>query len=206
VQKLIARWNPARDAWETEMTGLFCEHSDVYSETWPTSGMTHAGTAYELPTSAPRTDGSACSSLLPTPDASMGNGGRMRSQEAIDSRAHQIDLNCLPRLLPTPRTSDTNGIGEHGTGGQDLRTVVSLLPTPTTTQRGTEANLDTRPGARANLHNTVQLLPTPRASDGPDASSHARSWSTTDRNLHTLVKNGELTSPPSDAGNPSSVA
>lgn len=34
-------------------------------------------------------------------------------------------------LLPTPRVSDTNGPGVHGSGGQDLRTAVSLLATPT---------------------------------------------------------------------------
>jgi DNA (cytosine-5)-methyltransferase 1 len=34
-------------------------------------------------------------------------------------------------LLPTPRTSDTNGAGQHGDGGMDLRTTVTLLPTPT---------------------------------------------------------------------------
>ena len=34
------------------------------------------------------------------------------------------------QLLPTPRTSDTNGAGQHGTGGADLRTAVQLLPTP----------------------------------------------------------------------------
>ncbi len=33
-------------------------------------------------------------------------------------------------LLPTPRTSDTNGAGHHGDGGMDLRTTVTLLPTP----------------------------------------------------------------------------
>lgn len=33
-------------------------------------------------------------------------------------------------MLPTPRTSDTNGPGAHGTGGLDLRTAVTLLPTP----------------------------------------------------------------------------
>jgi hypothetical protein len=36
-------------------------------------------------------------------------------------------------LLPTPRTSDTNGPGLHGDGGMDLRTAVTLLPTPRTT-------------------------------------------------------------------------
>lgn len=35
------------------------------------------------------------------------------------------------RLLPTPRTTDSNGAGEHGSGGPDLRTQVQrLLPTP----------------------------------------------------------------------------
>ena len=55
-----------------------------------------------------------------------------------------------------------------------------------------------------------RLLPTPRASDGPDASSHGRTWSKTDRSLHTLVHLGELTGvstpPPSTAGNKSSDA
>lgn len=34
-------------------------------------------------------------------------------------------------LLPSPRTTDMNGPGVHGTGGQDLRTTISLLPTTT---------------------------------------------------------------------------
>jgi hypothetical protein len=32
---------------------------------------------------------------------------------------------------PTPRTSDTNGPGLHGDGGMDLRTAVTMWPTPT---------------------------------------------------------------------------
>ncbi len=54
-----------------------------------------------------------------------------------------------PGLLPTPRTSDTNGTGTRGNGGPDLRTVVSLLPTPRATdgthggpnQRGSSGDL-----------------------------------------------------------------
>ena len=87
----IAHWNPVRDVWETGAGGLFCEHSGVYSETWPRSGMTRNGSAFELPTWEPAT----------------GAGGSS--------------------LLPTPRVSDANGPGLHGTGGQDLRTAVANL-------------------------------------------------------------------------------
>ena len=68
----LANWNPARDAWETSHShiDLFSELSAVYSETFPSWGMTRGGVAYELPTSAPPTAGSVSSSspgLLPTP-------------------------------------------------------------------------------------------------------------------------------------------
>jgi hypothetical protein len=42
-------------------------------------------------------------------------------------------------LLPSPRTSDTNGAGHHGDGGMDLRTAVAeipLLPTPAVNDMG----------------------------------------------------------------------
>ena len=71
-QKPLARWNSARDVWETLGTeGLLCEHLVVWSETWPTSVMWDGCTAYELPTWEQRTDGSGTSSLplLPTPRA-----------------------------------------------------------------------------------------------------------------------------------------
>lgn len=53
--------------------------------------------------------------LLPTPRASRGAS----ATETVD-------------LLPTPVSSDANGVGEHGVGGSDLRTEVALLPTPNT--------------------------------------------------------------------------
>jgi len=70
VPQPLAIWSSARDAWETPGTeGLFCEHLDVFSETFPTSGMTLSGVAYELPTWEPATDVSESSYLLPTPAA-----------------------------------------------------------------------------------------------------------------------------------------
>lgn len=67
------------------------------------------------------------------------------------------------RLLPTPLTSDRKGAGPHGEGSPGLQTkVLDLLPTPTTSQRGTDAGAATRDGAGPNLHNAVAaLLPTP---------------------------------------------
>lgn len=44
--------------------------------------------------------------LLPTPDANMGNGGRVRSREALARGDRQVNLNDLPRLLPTPAVND----------------------------------------------------------------------------------------------------
>src|SRR5699024_5015232 len=67
--------------------------------------------------------------LLPVPQA------RDYKDHQVQVAGHRPDdkdsINRdIPRLLPTPRTSDTNGPGVHGTGGQDLRTVIDLLPTP----------------------------------------------------------------------------
>ena len=67
----LAQWNPIRDCWETTEESLFGPLA-VYSETWPTSGMTRSGVAYALPTWEPATDDSACS-YLPTPVAAEGS-------------------------------------------------------------------------------------------------------------------------------------
>src|SRR5699024_4394043 len=65
--------------------------------------------------------------LLPTP-------------QTRDYKDHQVQVaghrpedkdsinRAIAHLLPTPRTSDTNGPGVHGTGGQDLRTVIDAMP------------------------------------------------------------------------------
>ena len=73
---------------------------------------------------------------------------------------------CPPSLpsgstLPTPRSADGNGPGRHGDGGLDLKTAVSLLPTPPATRGGSATE-------------TVALLPTPRASDGTKGGPNQR--------------------------------
>jgi hypothetical protein len=161
--------------------GLLSELLDVYSETFPISGMTRNGLAFERPTPARRMDGSVSS------------------------------------FLPTPRTSDTNGAGQHGDCGPDLRTVVSLLPTPGVADA--TGGHERRGGERSNellLKGVVKtLLPTPDAS-AANSGEHPDTWLVRRERVKATAKNGngmgmplsiaaqligEPTSPRSDGGN-----
>jgi hypothetical protein len=146
------------------MESLLCEHSAVFSATWPTSGMTRRGSVYELPMSAHRMAGSGSSSSrnLATPTASIAKGGF--PQDSHGKRDLRLDL------LPTPTVSDANGSGTHGDGGPDLRTTVAArLPTPDATHgRKTTRTGDLLPGG------VEKLLPTPRATDGEKGGPNQR--------------------------------
>lgn len=65
-----------------------------------------------------------------------------RSDAALSGDADQV------ALLPTPVSSDGNGPGTHGDGGADLRTTVTLLPTPSVAD--VEGGRKTRSGDRNN--------------------------------------------------------
>src|SRR5215210_3349863 len=103
----MASWNPATGVWETATVSL-CGHSAPYSETWPTSGTTRAGTAYARPTWALRTAGSASSSLLGTPRAQHGEDRNSAVWERDLSQPQNLE-NQLARLLPTPTASEGSG-------------------------------------------------------------------------------------------------
>ena len=137
--KQIANWNSARDVWEVQTTGLFCEHSDVFSETWPSSGMTRGGTAYEQPTSAPRMVGSASSSLLPTPEAKLSDSGPDYARATRPGSGGDDLTTTLHRLLPTPTVQDasnTAGPSQLDRNSLPLNTIVTLLPTPACNDMG----------------------------------------------------------------------
>lgn len=141
------------------MESLFCGHLDVYSETWPTSGMTVSGVAYEQPTWEPHTaDSESLSSphdetLFLTPVASegtkpsnvMGVARRLTTGQVF--LTNQIVSLCgldpteqaSSKLLPTPCAGDGDGRGmQHpdkrkAAGHQvQLGSVAEyqLLPTP----------------------------------------------------------------------------
>ena len=94
----FAVWNPTRGVWETSQPDLY-GHLAPYSETWPTSGTTHDGSAYPLPQSGHHTPGSAFLSspgaLFRTPLASdSARGGetldQVRARRGTIALSHQV--------------------------------------------------------------------------------------------------------------------
>lgn len=94
----FAVWNPTRGVWETSQPDLY-GHLAPYSETWPTSGTTQAGSAYPLPPSAHRIPGSESSSsptaLFRTPLASdSARGGetldQVKARRGTIALSHQV--------------------------------------------------------------------------------------------------------------------
>ena len=101
----IAQWNNARGVWETYPGGvdMFCGHSEPYSATLPTSGMTRGGQLWPLPTPVPPTGDAGCSSspALPTPMARDGKG------RAINHRDGGLCLTGAVQTMPDHRTDPT---------------------------------------------------------------------------------------------------
>lgn len=159
MPKPIGTWNPARGTWDDPngAIDLLSEHSEPFSATWPTSGMTRAGAAYELPTPALPTAATASSSL-PTPRASRGASGTetMYALGAERTDEHRTQGQVSP---PTPTTSAAKGAWSGGEGGPNLQAAV-LLPTPMTGYSGRDAEtwLDQRPAGNGQRRTVISDL------------------------------------------------
>ena len=92
------------------------------------------------------------------------------------------------RLLPLETLVPPIGANEFSS----LPTGAEMFHTPDTMPDApnTGSNTKSKPAGLGNQ--VMSLLPTPRASDGPEATSHGRTWSATDRSLHTLVHLREI--------------
>ena len=130
AQKPVAMWNSVRGVWEKpETVSLLCEHLELFSESWMTSGSMRNGVVYGLPMQERPTSDSGSSfspiaetNLLRTVSAIEGEGGaisekrareRNRMLQVRDQVAELAALNGLKvsesirqSLLPTPNTMD----------------------------------------------------------------------------------------------------
>jgi DNA (cytosine-5)-methyltransferase 1 len=126
----------------------------------------------------------AAVNLLPTPDASMSTRGGMLSPGAAllrvadNRRSSNLD-DVVASLLPSPTASDVFGAGRAAgvQGGNNLRTAISLLPTPKASD-GSNGEPNQRDGAgNYYLPAVANLLPTPRATDiGTEGRRSSEGW------------------------------
>ena len=137
--------------------------SAASSPTWPRAGMTRIGTAYRLRPSAPRTCATGSSSW-PTPTARDWKG------EGFDGQLpNAVMMWPTPTPTPTPTPADGSGGPGHSgrAGGLNLRTAVTVYPTPKAT--------DGDRGGRGDLLAVVRTGQTSRRRDWPTPTANRRS-------------------------------
>lgn len=101
----FAVWDGRRDVWTTGRPDLF-DDMPVFMDAWPKAGVLVLGRVWRL-----NADDRMVSGLLASPKASDGvKGGPNQSYGAGGG-----PLPAMVATLPTPRTSDANGAGAHGT-------------------------------------------------------------------------------------------
>jgi hypothetical protein len=177
VQKQIAVWNTELKLWSKPQMGLLSEHLELYSATWPTSGMTVNGVAYELPIQVPPTSVSE-SLLLRTPIAGEAAGGAVAPEVAkarnqtLRLSGQMIDMvapNQLPKLLPTPVTTDGKSVDVANQvatrNSLQLQSITAILGMPQDTWMKTDlsGNKDRQVGEAAKRR--AANLATPTVSD-----------------------------------------
>lgn len=181
----FASWNAERDMWELPIQSLLSERSDGFSETWPSSGSMRSGSAYPRPTSERPMDGSASSSLLPTPSASLGSNGGGQPPEKRRRGGHSVQLHDVVEHLATnpeddgPLRAGTPRRGRHGSADGGDAAAVALLPTPLANEAEKSwVGPRVSEGQQYLSHVIGALLPTPtiveRTAWGPYAAAIAR--------------------------------
>jgi hypothetical protein len=174
----FATYDPDTQSWKT-YPAISLWGSDEYSETWPKSGTTRNGAAFQRPQSVHLTSDTESSPLLPTPVAK--DDGKtaeahlaMKARMPGGPRKTTTSLAVMARSgrWPTPTVADSrgtrkfNGEGELYSEGNSvtptLNDAVRRWPTPTVD----DANNVTRSsGAYQSLTRAVQSWRTPKASD-----------------------------------------
>ncbi len=140
---LLASYDPATSSWRTSQHSLVETQGDglaEFLETWPRSGMTRNGIAYQLPNLA-RTITEIGSGLLPTARATDGTKGQRTALGAARewARGRNKDLGMVAVLWQTPVADDAvpRKIGKFNSRGEPkLSAQVKMYPTPRKCQTG----------------------------------------------------------------------
>lgn len=215
----LASFDPDTCFWRTWRTSLLSTmepSGERCSGTWPRSGTTLSGIAYQREPSAPRTSVTGSSPLLPTPNAWDGQRGpdyaRARRGPGREASGGDDLTTFVAKLLPTPHGMPKEGQARRpGPTGNELGRAITLLPTP-------RARVDKEHGPDgqhwAELRPTVEslrLLPTPVEGDSRNSRSATAPARSAESNFHPRTTlsdvvyewSGATTSPPSEGGKPS---
>jgi hypothetical protein len=127
--------------WKT-FQGTLVSGLDTYSQTWPRSGMTVGGTAYQLPASAHRTSATEYSLLLhgeelwPTPIAHLAKEGAYPAEGTRNTPTLTWEVVNGRRLLPTPQSGDDLDRGGPNTPAIQRRVAKGKQINPSMTVTG----------------------------------------------------------------------
>jgi hypothetical protein len=201
VQKQIAVWNTDLKLWTKPNEVLFSEHLELFSATWPTSGMTLSGVAYELVMPVHHTNASESLSwpTLATPTTGETVGPSLATSGGENLRTQIAILNGKYELLRSPTASqgqggalgeaearkrgNTVGIRDQAMDlaklqGHKVSREVANLPTPTVSDQytGNLASTQQKPGSMhsvtlAQVFHKPELFPTPTTRDYKDGSA-----------------------------------
>lgn len=155
------------------MSSLLCEHSALYSETWPISGIMLDGLAFEQPTPARRMEDSESSSqpgrpamLLWTPDTvpdipNTQSNLRARKGPGIPPKGLGNQAEYLS-LLPTPSASNPND-------GESVESWKARQATERERLKNGNGMGMPLSIAMRDIETSMPLMPTPRTSDANGA-------------------------------------
>jgi len=122
---LLASYDPDTSSWRTSQRCLVTGWEE-FSETWPRSGMTRNGTAYQLQPLAPLTDATAFGSW-PTPH------GFSKDGKSNGPSGNELGRAVNRSLWPTPNASDASkwsnqSLQERLEKGQQVRLSTAVSP------------------------------------------------------------------------------
>jgi hypothetical protein len=165
----LASLSPDGSSWRTSQLSLDGD-SQLFSQTWPRSGMTRSGTAFQLQPLAPLTGGTA-SGLLPTPSASS-YGSNQGGAGRVGPVRHSLQSMARHGLWPTPTRQDAandGGPSQFERNSLPLNAAVKTWPTPKATDADKGGRGDLLAQVRTGKDSRRKNWPTPTSSNRDSA-------------------------------------
>ncbi len=170
---VLASFDPGTRSWKTSQRSLVETEGDglaEFLETWPRSGTTRNGTAFQLPILAPRTYGTGFGSSrthsIPTPTSQDHIERESSSTSVLNFGTNKsVSLDRFAKMFPTPYGLT----GNQGQGDGEFGKAIRNWPTPKAAASGPDFARMNREGSGGDdLATAVARWPTPTSRDWKD--------------------------------------